>query len=154
MKRFNVEVTKNSICLIFPSNKTDQFFEGSTLQLSQSNSVISPFSSFLHYIQLRNQLFRWLPDLWLLAEGTPPTKSWFSSHLWQYFLTSILGHSMHAGGATALASAGVPDDWICLHRRWSSDTYQLYILKNPSVLFAQFSSDSCWCSTTYCTPAL
>ena len=54
---------------------------------------------------------------------------------------------MRAGGATALAAAGVPDDRIRILGRWSSDSYQVYIRKHPLLLLSHLAS---WRSVSFC----
>ena len=139
MKRFDVTIQDNSVRLILLCHKADQFFEGSTLLLCPSPSPINPISPIRRYLTSRDQLFLWHSHLWVLTDGTPPTRSWFMRRLQQFFPDSILGHSMCAGGATALAAAGLPDDRIRLRGRWTSDAYQLYLHCNPSILAAQFN---------------
>lgn len=46
------------------------------------------------------------------------------------------GQSMRAGGATALAEDGASPQVIQAAGRWASDTFQIYIRKNPIVLNA------------------
>ncbi|KIJ24417.1 hypothetical protein M422DRAFT_194709 [Sphaerobolus stellatus SS14] len=48
--------------------------------------------------------------------------------------TDVAGHSLHSGGATALALAGVPDNAIQAMGRWSSDTWRIYIRKHPVLI--------------------
>ena len=52
------------------------------------------------------------------------------TQLCAFFLKSIGGQLMHAGGATALAEAGVALALIQAAGRWSSDTFSCYIWKN------------------------
>ena len=139
MKRYDVHCSSDTVRLLLPGHKADRFFEGNTLQFSRSSSPVAPFDLFGQYLSARNAWFCWLPELWLLANGQPPTRSWFTCQLRRFFSSDISGHSMRAGGATALASAGVPDDRIRLRGRWTSDAYQVYLRKNPSILFVQFA---------------
>ena len=139
MKRFDVEITQDGFRLLLPGHKGDRFFEGSTLQLFPSTTAYSAAHHFRQYLQVRDVRFRWLPDLWLREDGSPPTRRWFTSRLRQYFSADISGHSLRAGGATALAVAGIPDDRICFCGRWSSDSYQLYLRKNPSIFLSTFT---------------
>ncbi|KAG2064797.1 hypothetical protein BDR04DRAFT_1034359, partial [Suillus decipiens] len=41
-----------------------------------------------------------------------------------------------AGGATSLTAAGVPASEIQAISHWSSDSFQIYIHKNPTLLHA------------------
>ena len=112
LKCYEVCLSPSVVRLLLLGHKGNKFFEGSTLQFSCSTDPISPFCPFHQYLSLRDQCFRWLPKLWLLSTGVPPTHSWFLSRFRRHFPTSILGHSMRTGGATVLALAGVPDERI------------------------------------------
>jgi hypothetical protein len=56
----------------------------------------------------------------------------FHSH----FPTEFGGQSMRAGGATALAEAGVPPDLIQGISQWSSEAFKIYIHCYPTLLAA------------------
>lgn len=131
MKCHDVHLSSDTVCLLLPSHKADRFFEGSTLQ-SASPSAHSSFLLFWQYLALCDACFRWLPELWILANGKSPTRAWLN-RLRCFFPSTISGHSMRAGGVTALVLAGVPDDLIHFHGWWSSDAYQFYLHHNPGV---------------------
>ena len=139
MKRFQVDVGSDVIHLLLPGHKADKFFAGSHLLLQRVSSPISPFPFFLRYLDLRDRRFPWRPELWLRADGSLPKRSWFQSRLRELFDDGISGHSMCAGGATALAAAGVPDERIRTLGRWSSDSYQVYIRRHPLLLLEHLS---------------
>ncbi|KAI0037693.1 hypothetical protein FA95DRAFT_1476687, partial [Auriscalpium vulgare] len=63
-------------------------------------------------------------------------RSWFLRRLRKFFPNTIAGHSLRAGGATYFASAGWPDNRIQALGRWTSDTFRIYIRKNPVLLQA------------------
>ena len=88
------------------------------------------------YLGSRDWLFPLHPQLWLWANGSSPTRSWFLQHLHQYLPAEIAGQSIRAGGATALAEAGAPTDLIRGTGRWSSNAFKRYIRKNVIVLHA------------------
>jgi hypothetical protein len=62
--------------------------------------------------------------------------SWFVARLQKIFGSDVAGHSLQAGGATALALAGVPDDVIQAFGRWTSDTFRVYVREHPVILHA------------------
>lgn len=142
MQRLDVTQHPDTFELLLPAHKSDRFFEGSKLLLPQLQSPTDPFTHFSTYLCSRDARFICCPDLWLKADGTVPTKSWFAGRLREHFNSDISGHSMRAGGATSLALAGVPDDRIRQLGRWSSDAYEAYIRKHPyilsSILFRHF----------------
>jgi hypothetical protein len=53
-----------------------------------------------------------------------------------HFGLDVGGHSLHAGGATALAEAGIPPHIIQPMGQWSSDTFQIYIHQHLTLLAA------------------
>ena len=79
----------------------------------------------------RDSLFCLHPELWLHADGTIPMWLWFIKCLCHFFPSAIAGQSMRAGGATALAEAGTAPHLIQTAGRWTSDTFNHYMHKNP-----------------------
>ncbi|PBK82948.1 hypothetical protein ARMGADRAFT_871346, partial [Armillaria gallica] len=60
---------------------------------------------------------------------------WFIRKLRTVFLDKcIAGQSMQAGGATGLAEDGTALHIIQAMGHWSTDTFQIYIRKNPILL--------------------
>ena len=126
--RHTVEVFNDYIGLFLPAHKGDAFFEGNRLIIRRSSE--KAFELLTRYLTSRDQIFRARPELWLRRDGTIPTRSWFMTRLRSFFPKSIGGQSMRAGGATALAEAGVAPALIQAAGRWSSDTFNRYIRKN------------------------
>ncbi|KAG2071221.1 hypothetical protein BDR04DRAFT_1016529, partial [Suillus decipiens] len=48
--------------------------------------------------------------------------------------SAMLGHSMRAGGATALVIAGMTPDLIQVAGRWSSEEFRKYVHQHPFLL--------------------
>jgi hypothetical protein len=119
-----------------PSHKADPFFEGNRLVLPCTADATDPYKPFVTYLHSRDTLFPLLPQLWLCSTGLPPTRSWFMARLRRLFPVDVAGHSLRAGGATALALAGATNNHIRGAGRWSSDAFQVYIRKNPIILHA------------------
>ena len=117
-----------------PSHKADRFFEGNRVMIHKTNTADDPLAPFTHYLQLRDHLFPFHPHLWLRANGSIPTRRWFIARLLHHFPASISGHSLRAGGATALAEAGVPPHLIQAMGRWASDSFKIYIRRHPTLL--------------------
>ena len=69
------------------------------------------------------QHFGLYPELWVTSGGDVPTYSWFISHLCKSLDDEVRGHSLHLGGATALALAGVSDNLIQAMGHWLLDTF-------------------------------
>ena len=59
--------------------------------------------------------------------GAVPTRSFFILRLRQFFTSEVAGQSMRAGGATALAEAGVAPSIIQAAGRWASEAFLVYI---------------------------
>lgn len=128
----------NSFSYFLPTHKADPLFEGNTVHIRRRNSGPDPLSVFRRYLASRDsQIFQLCPQLWLLVDGTVPTRSWFTTRLRALFPASdVGGHSMRPGGATFFALEGMPDDRIQGLGRWSSDAFKMYIRKNPALLHA------------------
>ncbi len=54
----------------------------------------------------------------------------------------IAGHSLRAGGATALALVGTPVERIQMISRWSSQAFFIYLRQNPILLQSSISGQS------------
>ena len=78
----------------------------------KSTTAPDPFVVFNKYFRSHDSLFPLFPQLWLCSDGSVPPWSWFLSRLHVFFPRSIRDHSMHAGGATSLAAAGIPSSQI------------------------------------------
>lgn len=126
--RHTVQFSENHLSLFLPAHKGDAFFEGNKLIIRRSSKTA--FELFTRYLHSRDQRARARPELWLRSDGTVPTRSWFIARLRRFFPNSIGGQSMRAGGATALAEAGVAPALIQAAGRWSSDAFNRYIRKN------------------------
>jgi hypothetical protein len=128
--RHTVQFLPNALSFWLPCHKADQFFEGNRLIIHQS-ATPNACSLFRSYLAARDTRFPIRPELWLHTNGTIPTRAWFITHLRRFFASSIAGQSMRAGGATALAEAGTPPNLIQAAGRWTSDTFNRYVRKNP-----------------------
>jgi hypothetical protein len=128
--RHTVSFHTDALSFWLPGHKADQFFEGNRLIVRKS---VSPdaYSLFKTYLSSRDRLFRACPELWLRADGTIPTRTWFINRLRRFFPNSIAGQSMRAGGATSLAEAGIAPNLIQAAGRWTSETFNRYVRKNP-----------------------
>ena len=123
-------------CSFFlPMHKADRLFEGSTVVFEKRASDLDPIHFFQLYLQSRDSAFPHLPQLWLRSSGAVPTRSWFINRIRTIFPSNeVAGHSLRAGGATALALAGTPLHQIQSIGRWSSDTFLIYLRKNPILI--------------------
>ena len=123
--RHTLQMTANSASYLLPHQKNASLATGNLVVLRSLGSLGTDPLQVLHtYIASRDAHFPLRPELWLTQEGLIPTRRWFMRRLCVFFPnTSISGHSLRAGGATALAAWGVAPDLIQAAGRWSSDEF-------------------------------
>jgi hypothetical protein len=125
-----------------PTIKTNPFFEGNHLVIQQLTPELDPRPHFISYLTSYDSSFPLHPELWLTAKGLSPTCSWFISCLHEHFPNlNITGQSMCASSTMCLASTGTAPSIIQAAGRWASNTFQIYIQKNPILLNAMLNSD-------------
>jgi hypothetical protein len=134
--RTSVSVSENDYRFFLPGHKADRFFEGNTVIIQRHNIAINPLTFFKKYLSSRDRLFPFSSDLWLRADGSRPSRSFFIRRMQLFFQSDVAGQSMRAGGATSLAENGVPPNLIQAIGRWASSAFQIYIRKNPVLLQA------------------
>jgi hypothetical protein len=136
--RTSVRMSDSDYRFFLPSHKADRFFEGNTIIIQQHNNAVDPLLHFKRYLSSRDRLFPFSPDLWLRADGSRPSRSFFIQRLNLFFDadSGVAGQSMRSGGATSLAENGVPPHLIQAIGRWASTAFQIYIRKNPVLLQA------------------
>jgi len=134
-------VMRNLVCVdpkffqfTLPGHKADRFFEGSLVLIQLTDLADDPFVPFVKYLSLRDCCFPFCVELWLKGDGTVPTRAWILHLLQKHFQDNVGGHSLRAGGATALAEAGIPVHMIQAIGRWSSEAFQIYICCHPVLL--------------------
>lgn len=135
--RHSVEILPNAFSFFLPGHKADRFFEGNRIIIQETSGDDDPVAPFKKYLASRDSLFPFHPHLWLRADGSVPTRNWFLCRLKVHFNDpNVSGHSLRAGGATALAEAGIPSHIIQAIGWWSSATFQIYIRQHPVILAA------------------
>jgi integrase len=92
------------------------------------------------YLLSRRKVSHHSPFLFARTDGSLPRRSWFLSWL-HLFAPTVSSHGLRAGGATFLASRGVPDEVIMRLGRWSSESWQLYLREHPALLAAANRND-------------
>ena len=138
--RPSVERLPEAFSFWLPGHKADHFFEGNRLLILKSST--ETYRLFASYLSSRDGFFRSRPELWLRANGTIPTRTWFITRLRHFFPNSIAGQSMRAGGATALAECGTAPMLIQAAGRWTSETFNRYVRKNPFLFEALLSGSA------------
>ncbi|EMD33082.1 hypothetical protein CERSUDRAFT_26634, partial [Gelatoporia subvermispora B] len=101
--RLSIRVHADSFEFLLPAHKADPLFEGNHVIVKTFPNAPDVIACFTEYLRERDRRFPLHPALWVTNVGRPPTRSWFTSHLRKFFLRKISGHSLRAGGATALA---------------------------------------------------
>ena len=134
--RTSVSLSDDDYRFFLPGHKADKFFEGNTIIVQRHRNAIDPLSIFKKYLTSRDRLFPYSSDLWLRADGTRPSRSFFICRMRLFFTNDIAGQSMRSGGATSLAENGVPPHLIQAIGRWASPAFQIYIRTNPVLLQA------------------
>ncbi|KIJ38858.1 hypothetical protein M422DRAFT_101211, partial [Sphaerobolus stellatus SS14] len=117
--RHSVDLIIDQYSYHLPGHKSDRSFEGNRIVIQAVNATHNPVLLFKKYLQARDSLFPGRPELWLKADGSIPQRRWFIDLLHHFLPDGISGHSLRAGGALALALAGVPPDRIQDAGRWT-----------------------------------
>jgi len=142
--RNSVSFSPKSFQFLLPGHKADRLFKGDTILIQSTELDNDACAPFAKYITQHDRYFPFRAELWLKRDGAIPTRFWFLHRLRRHLPGNISGQSLRAGGATALAEAGVPLHMIQPIGRWSSATFQIYIHRHPVLLAAMLrSSDSC-----------
>ncbi|GLB45154.1 hypothetical protein LshimejAT787_2000590 [Lyophyllum shimeji] len=149
VRRISVHVSPDAYQYFLPSHKADKLFEGNIVIVPRNASRRDPWLAFTSYLHSRDHLFPFSTALWLRANGTIPSRSWFITRLRRFFDASIAGQSLRAGGATSLASNGVAPSIIQGIGRWTSESFRVYIRKNPVLLQALLFARSSRAESTY-----
>jgi hypothetical protein len=131
-----------SYSFLLPRHKSDVFFEGDHILVQKRTSHPDPHRMMVLYVTSRDKLWPLMPELWVKLDGTIPKRSWFLNRLRTFLPPQLAGHSLRAGGATALAIAGTRHELIKAAGRWSSDAFERYIRKNPFLLQAMLVGTS------------
>ena len=119
------------------SSKTDQFRDGAWVEIACTCTELCPVGTFERYAKLAAL---GQDQEKLIFCGIVSTKSDVRLHtpgslsytrIREMFLKKLVEigldkskyglHSLHAGGASAAANAGIPDSWFKCHRCWRSE---------------------------------
>lgn len=116
--------TKHSFVL--QTHKTDRQFEGATIVIQRSLIHPDPHQAFMTYLASRDSLFLFHSTLWTLSNGAVPVLlngKFFPPASWRRHFSC----------------AGVPASEVQVIGRWSSDSFRIYVRKNPTLLHALIS---------------
>ena len=132
----NVTIAENLTIMSvrLKSSKTDPFRDGCTIRIGATGNDLCPVRLMHRYLSVHP--FRQGP-LFVLSATRFITRVDMVNLLTRCLpgLSNINTHSFRIGGASAAASAGIPDSTIQILGRWSSDAYRRYIrVSNGSVI--------------------
>ena len=134
--------TPSQFTFLLPAHKADKFFEGNRILITPRPHLPDPLLPLQSYLCGRDSRFPFFPQLWLCANGRPPTRTWFLHRLHALSNHHFGGHSLRAGGATDLALHGASLQVIQAAGRWASNAFQVYIRKNPFLIHAALTTKS------------
>ena len=140
--RSSVQINPKSFQFTLPGHKADRLFEGSRILIQSTELPDDAWRAFTKFITMRDRRFALRPELWLTECGSIPTRSWFLTRFHRHFSGNVGGHSLRAGGTTALAEASIPPHMIQAIGRWSSEAFQIYIRQHPVVLASHLYGSS------------
>lgn len=104
--------------------------------IQHHDTTVDPLSHFKKYLSSCDRLFPFSSDLWLHADGSRPSRSFFHRRLKLFFNDDVAGQSMRSGGATSLAENGVAPNLIQAIGCWALSALQIYIRKKLVLLQA------------------
>ena len=120
------------VCIVLRGSKTDPFKVGCTIRVGSTNNQLCPVSALHHYIT--TQIIHTGP-LFKYHNGSYLTRNRLATLLHTCFPNQPYNtHSLRIGGASTMASAGIPDSQIMIMGRWSSNAYQRYIRLSDNLI--------------------
>lgn len=132
IKRASVVFADNRVGYHLPYHKADQFYRGTDILVGR-HDIADPVALLREYVMRRDHIHKSRAALFLLEDGSHPTRAWFDSKFFALLGREFGGHSIRAGGATLYASLGLSEDVIQAIGRWSSSAWKIYIRDNPLV---------------------
>ena len=134
---FSWHVNNEHVEIFVESSKTDQFSKGAWVPIAHTNSDICPIAVLQCYFHLADiqgnaekLLFRSLSSTkqgYCLRPSGGLSYTWVREQVLEKLKELGLDpkqfslYSLRSGGASAAASAGVPDRWFKRHGRWLSE---------------------------------
>lgn len=129
---FQISDCRRYLTYVLPYHKGDPLYKGTNVLIApRPGNRCCPVRIATLYVRARDSRFGINPFLLLRANGEVPCRSWYTQRLSNIFGKSLTGHSLRAGGATALAEAGLSFESIQVAGRWKSQAFQDYIHSHP-----------------------
>ncbi len=101
-RRRTVFISSEHYSFQLPFHKADRFFAGNEILVTKELAGINPVLHFHNYISSRDTLMPLHSPLWLKADGTIPTRSFFMRRFRLFFGTEFGGQSMRAEAQLSL----------------------------------------------------
>ena len=121
----DAHIANGVLSLTIKASKTDPFRIGVVIRFASIPSPFCPVALCCSYLRLRG---RAPGPLFIFSDGSFLTRSRLSVFIQSVFPSSNLNtHSFRIGGASAAASAGIPDSSIQVLGRWRSDAFLRYL---------------------------
>ena len=132
IKRASLSFPNNRMQYHLPYHKGDPFYHGTDVLFTHHDSA-NPIALMRDYITHRDHLHGACPALFICANGSVPTRSWFDRKFFLLLDRDFGGHSPRVGAATYYASLGLSESVIQALGRWSSQAWKIYIRDNPTI---------------------
>jgi len=122
----DIRLSRDSIVITIRQSKTDPFHVGQSVTVGPTHNEFCPVIAMRAFLSTRGHT---PGPLFVFRNHTLLTRLELSNFLNQCFLgtSNISTHSFRIGGASALASVGVPVYVIQAIGRWSSDCFKIYL---------------------------
>ena len=125
------------ICVFLTSSKTDQFHQGCPIIIGCTNTSICGACEAWHLLQHHQQMGSSLEAPFFQLHHRALDCMTLVNHI-KHIATCLKldpsrysGHSLHIGGATSVAKAGLSQWQIKLLECWNSQAYQVFIRQDP-----------------------
>jgi hypothetical protein len=105
--RSSVHLQANSLHFQLPFHKADCYFKGNTVLILPNNSQADPITATACYLLLCNKYYPERTDMWIQGNGDKLRRYWFIKKLKSFGLGGVASHSLHSGGAMALAENSI-----------------------------------------------
>ena len=139
----DVSCVSTNVFLFLKTSKTAPFRECHTLRFTESGASVCPVRALWSHLQYCNApeqpLFNFVSGSYLTRQELSDTLKRLLPSVSEDSLSS---QSFRIRAATPAAAAGVPDWFIKVLGRWSSDCYEWHI-KTPSAIFDRMPSMLC-----------
>ena len=111
IKRASLIISDHRVQYHLPYHKADPFYHGTDILLSH-HEIADPVTLMHEYVIKHDRYHGARPALFICADGSVPTRSWFDNKIFTVLSRDFGGQSPRAGAATYYASLGLPESII------------------------------------------